>query len=130
MISIDIISVAAMLISTIPPAVGESDGSVEIFGVSIPAVMQVITLIIAVIGIVWTAKEKIQALRSGNLGIRKSAYEQLDAENKMLIKKSQLLRKDSDKWLLLRTVVLGQPGGDLIVRDVENKADQISSDEN
>lgn len=90
---------------------------------------QVVAIIIAVLGIGYGFREKRQAAKTGNQTIEKNTFDQLVNENKLLIKKMELLRKSEDKFVLLRAVVLKQDNGVEIIKAVEETADQISSNE-
>lgn len=95
-----------------------------------PAIFtQWIGVIIAGLGIGWGFREKSRGNRIGHQEIAKNALEQIIEENKILISKINKMRKDSDKWILLRKIVLGLPDGSEIIKKVEAAADDISSNE-
>lgn len=91
---------------------------------------QVIAIIIAVLGVGYGFREKKQAAKQGSQTIEKNTFDQLVNENKLLIKKMELLRKNEDKFFLLRAVVLKQDNGPEIIKAVEETVDLISSNEN
>lgn len=90
---------------------------------------QWIGVIVAILGIGWGFKEKRRGNKLGVQEIAKNAYEQMVIENNLLIKKAQSLRKDSDKWLLARAMILKLDDGIAIIKKIEEAADDISSDE-
>lgn len=95
----------------------------------IALITQVVGVVTAVLGVLYGLREKRIAAKQGSQTIEKNTFDQLVEENKLLIKRLQLMRKDQDKWYLLRSVVLEQPQGPETVRKVEETADQISSNE-
>jgi hypothetical protein len=90
---------------------------------------QVIAIIVAILGVLYGFREKRMAAKQGSQTIEKNTFDQLVNENKLLIKKMELLKKSEDKFMLLRAVVLKQDDGVQIIKAVEETADLISSNE-
>lgn len=90
---------------------------------------QIVAIIVAVLGVGYGFREKRLAAKQGSQTIEKNTFDQLVTENKLLIKKMELLKKSEDKFFILRTVVLKQDGGVEIIKAVEEAADTISSNE-
>lgn len=84
----------------------------------------------AVLSIIYGIIDKKLATKTGSQTVEKNTFDQLVEENKLWIGKVQLLRKDSDKWHLLRAIVIELPNGAAILQEVEKAADETSSTEN
>lgn len=85
--------------------------------------------ITGVLTIAYGIFEKRLAHKSGTQENEKNAFDQLVDENELLIKKIRLMRKDSDKWHIVRHVLLETEGGRDIIKGVEETSDEVSSDE-
>jgi hypothetical protein len=105
------------------------DPSVNLTTLTPASIAQWIAILSAIGGAGWAIKERRRSAKMGQLTVEKTALEQLVEENKLLISKLKLLRKDQDKWYLLRLTVLGMANGAEIIKQVEKSVDEISSDE-
>lgn len=83
----------------------------------------------SVLSIVYGIIDKKLATKTGSQTIEKNTFDQLVEENRLLIDKIQLARKESDKLHILRAVVLELPNGVQILKEVEKAADDVSSNE-
>jgi hypothetical protein len=124
----DFISMSPPVILSFVKAAAES---AVIAGIDTGLIIQVCLVITTVAGVFWGLKEKRQASKQGSQTIEKNTFDQLVEENRLLINKLRLMRKDQDKWLTLRLIVLGLPNidGTEIIKKVEEVADAVSSNE-
>lgn len=100
------------------------------FELTIANIVQWIAVAGGVLGLIWGWREKRQAVRQGSQTIEKNTFDHLMSENQKLVDDIRRTRKVADKFWILRDLSMQTVEGRRLVKQAEDEADAVSSDEN